>query len=258
MSLKTEIEISHYLHRIQYAGSLEPTEATLAGLQLAHLYTVPFENLDIHAGTPILLDVDAIYRKIVGRKRGGFCYELNGLFATLLQQLGFEVTLLSASDFDRDGGHAPEFDHLILMVSCPAGPEKRWLADVGWGETFRRPLLLDVAGEQAQQQGVYRLDQEGELRFLWQKEHGGPWEPQYRFTLRPRRFEEFAGMCHYHQTSPDSHFTRKRVCSLASPEGRITLDDFRFIETSRGERRERPVSQEAHRRLLLERFGVEM
>ena len=83
----------------------------------AHLLAVPFENLDIHLGRPISLDQDALFGKIVTRRRGGFCYELNGLFALLLRELGFEVTLLSAGVARADGGFGPEFDHLTLLVS---------------------------------------------------------------------------------------------------------------------------------------------
>ena len=113
------MDIHAYLSRIGYRGTLEPSAATLHALQQAHLLAVPFENLDIHLGRPIVLDQTALFDKIVARRRGGFCYELNGLFAVLLRELGFEVTLLSAGVARASGGFGPEYDHLTLLVDCP-------------------------------------------------------------------------------------------------------------------------------------------
>jgi N-hydroxyarylamine O-acetyltransferase len=135
-----------YLERINYHGPLVPAAETLRGLQVAHLLTVPFENLSIHAGQPIVLEDDALFTKIVTNRRGGFCYEANGLFAALLQALGFDVTMLSAGVANANGKFGPDFDHMALMVQL----EERWLVDVGFGDSFFEPLLLDEAGEQQQ------------------------------------------------------------------------------------------------------------
>jgi len=253
------MDIALYMQRIKYKGSLEPNFNTLGGLHLAHLLTVPFENLDIHGQRPITLDRAALFDKIVVRRRGGFCYELNGLFAALLEQLGFIVTLLSASDAQEAGAFGPEFDHLTLSVQCPDDLSVSWLADVGWGDTFREPLRLDRSDEQLQGLRTYRIAHEGDYRMLWQRHHGGHWERQYRFTLQPRNTIDFAPMCQYHQTSPDSPFTQKRICTLATVDGRITLDNSRFIATVNGDRREQSVNDEVTwRRLLKERFGIEL
>jgi len=128
------VDVAAYLHRIHYRGPLAPTAETLRALHLAHHLAVPFENLDIHLGQPIILDEARFYDKIVRRRRGGFCYELNGLFAALLRELGFDVTTLSARVIDTQPGMiGPEFDHLVLLVQL----EERWLADVGFGDSFR-------------------------------------------------------------------------------------------------------------------------
>lgn len=125
-------------YRLDYSGSRTPDAQTLRAVHRAHLYAVPFENLDITLGRPISLDRDAVFEKIVTRRRGGFCYELNGLFARLLWALGFRVTLLAARDSHEDGSFGPEFDHRTLRVTCPGdGDQIPWLADVGWGDTFR-------------------------------------------------------------------------------------------------------------------------
>ncbi|HKY05589.1 MAG TPA: arylamine N-acetyltransferase, partial [Blastocatellia bacterium] len=128
-----------------------------------------------------------------------------------------------------EGVFGPEFDHLALQVSL----DERWLADVGFGDSFVEPLLLDKAGEQVQPSGSYRIDRDGDALVLSEREPGG-WKAQYRFTLQPRRLEDFSEMCRYHQTSPDSPFTRKPVCTLATEDGRVTLSERRLIRTVRG------------------------
>ncbi|MFN8453201.1 MAG: arylamine N-acetyltransferase [Anaerolineae bacterium] len=241
-------DLSAYLQRLHYTGSLDPTAETLRALHLAHLHAVPFENLDIILGQPILLDEAALYRKIVARRRGGFCYELNGLFAALLRELGFEVTLLSARVARIGGGFGPEFDHLALLVQL----EERWLADVGFGESFREPLRLDEPGEQVQPSGRYRLSREGEDWIYWEND-----EAQYQFSLQPRRLADFDAMCRYHQSSPHSHFTRQRLCSLATPQGRVTFSDGTLILTANGQRREWELSDRVEIEAALRRcFGV--
>lgn len=251
-----------YLHRIKYNDTVSPTSATLRQLQVAHFRSVPFENLDIHLGRPIALDLAALFDKIVIQRRGGFCYELNGLFAWLLRALKFRVTLLSASDAQPDGAFGPEFDHLALQVECPADPvpASPWLVDVGWGDTFSEPLRLDQLNvEQPDGLRAYRIDEDGQYYHLWQRNYDGSWERQYRFTLQPRRFSDFESMRHYHQTSPASLFTQNRICSLATVDGRISLDNSRLITTVKGQRDEQPVVDEAtYNHLLKERFGVEL
>ncbi|HEX9438499.1 MAG TPA: arylamine N-acetyltransferase, partial [Roseiflexaceae bacterium] len=110
------MDIQTYFQRINYHGPLAPTAETLRELHVAHLLAVPFENLNIGLGWPIVLDEAALFEKIVVRRRGGFCYELNGLFSALLRALSFDVTLLSAGVARADGGFGPEFDHLTLLV----------------------------------------------------------------------------------------------------------------------------------------------
>jgi N-hydroxyarylamine O-acetyltransferase len=251
------MDLSLYLQRIGYTGSLEPTVETLRALHLAHLLAVPFENLDIQLGRSISLEQEALFDKIVVRHRGGFCYELNGLFAALLEAKGFDVTLLSASDAHADGGFGPEFDHLTLQVRCTDRLSIPWLADVGWGDTFREPLRLDRVGEQVEGKRSYRIERQDDARILWQQDYDGRWERQYRFTLQPRELDDFVPMSHYHQTSPDSLFTRKRLCTLATADGRITLDDSRLITTIDGVRQEQLVEDDqAFRQILEERFGI--
>ena len=250
------MDVKAYLDRINYRGPLAPTAETLRALHVAHLRSVPFENLSIHAGEPIVLDDEALFEKIVGRGRGGFCYEANGLFAALLRALGFEVSMLSAEVAKDEGGFSQPFDHMTLLVSL----EQRWLADVGFGDSFVEPLLID-GGEQAQGRYAYRVTRDGDYLVMQRREvEGGEWRAQYRFTLRPHTYADYAERCHFQQTSPESHFTKSRVCSLATPGGRLTLSGMRFIETdANGERRERALADEdEYASVLRERFGVRM
>ena len=252
------MDTTRYLQRLNYEGSTAPTAETLRQLHLAHLQNVPFENLSIHSNEPIVLEDQALFEKIVGRRRGGFCYELNGLFAGLLRALGFDVVMLSARVANANGEFGPDFDHMTLMVTAPDAPQIRWLADVGFGDCFNEPLLLD--SRRAQQQGAraYRIDAAEDHLVLMQREAEGEWKSQYRFTLAAHEYPEYAAMCHYHQTSPQSHFTKARVCTRATPAGRITLSELRFITTVNGERQERSLDDEsAFQSVLREQFGIE-
>jgi N-hydroxyarylamine O-acetyltransferase len=255
-----------YLERINYRGSLIPTGETLRQLQVAHLLTVPFENLSIHIGQPIVLEDDALFTKIVENNRGGFCYEANGLFAALLRALGFEVAMLSAEVANADGEFSPAFAHMTLMVTLPL---QRWLVDVGFGESFPEPLLIDGpsptnAASRQPNTSDYRIHStvaDPTQLVLMRRDADDEWKAQYRFTLQSYAYADFDGMCRYHQTSPESHFTRSRICSRATKDGRITLSDVRLIKTTRsgaGEiRDERTIgSEEEYAAVLRDQFGI--
>jgi N-hydroxyarylamine O-acetyltransferase len=263
------LNLDSYLARISYSGALAPTLETLRALHYAHLLAVPFENLDIHRGVPIALDQERLFDKIVLRRRGGFCYELNSLFAALLSELGFQVTLLSARVPIEENRVGPEFDHLVLRVDL----DTPWLADVGFGESFIEPLPLLPNAEQFQRNVFYCLDtREGRWRVLrYSPEPGNrrgvpvlsdsdwEWRMLYDFTLVPRRLSEFEGMCRHHQTSPESHFTRNRVCSILTPRGRVTLTGARLVITEGGERRESALATtQEYDAALEEIFGIRL
>lgn len=248
------MNLAAYFQRIGYTGATEPTLEALRALHRAHLLAVPFENLDIGLKRPIVLDEEKMVEKIVARRRGGFCYEMNGVFAEALRQIGFRVTLLSARVPNQQGEIGPEFDHLALRVDL-AQP---WLADVGFGrEGFFEPLPLEEGIEIVQRGVAYRLRRQGER---WLAEHhsdGQDWGLLYDFTLTPRQLADFAGMCRWHQSSPESPFTRGRLCSRLTPEGRVTLSGLKLIVTRNGRREERDLGgEEEFHALLWEHFGV--
>jgi N-hydroxyarylamine O-acetyltransferase len=247
------IDVTAYLARIGCSGPAAPDLKTLGRLHRAHLLSVPFENLDISRQQPIVCDEARFVRKVVERRRGGFCYELNGAFAALLRALGFCVTLLSARVSRRDGSDGPEFDHLALLVDL----EEPWLADVGFGDSFLDPLRLTPEIEQEQDVGKFRIQPRGKEDLVMQRfESSGNWREQYVFSLTPRSLSDFAGMCQYHQTSPKSSFTQNRLCSMATPEGRITLSGNQLIMTRNGAREERVLTNDECEAALREYFGV--
>jgi N-hydroxyarylamine O-acetyltransferase len=243
-----------YLRRIGYDGGLEPAAETLAALQYAHLLTVPFENLDIHLGRPLSLELPRLFDKVVRRRRGGFCFELNGLLAALLRELGFRVDQVSARVTTAGGGYGPDFDHLALIVHL----EERWLVDVGFGDSFRRPLRLDERAGQEVEGQEYRIEGDDREYTLLQRD-GEQWQPQFLFSTQPRELAEFGEMCLYHQTSPESIFTRKRVCTQATPGGRLTFSNGRLIMTQNGTVQERQLEGgRAEVTALQELFGVDL
>jgi N-hydroxyarylamine O-acetyltransferase len=231
-------EVDAYLARIGAARPARADAAALRELHLRHLLSVPFENLSIHLGEPIVLEPGALRDKLLRRRRGGFCYELNGAFAELLSALGFQVTLLAARVFG-DGGPGPPFDHLALRVDTDGdGP---WLADVGFGRHSSHPLRLDTGAEQADPGGTFRIAEtaDGDLDVL----RDG--QPQYRVEQRPRSLGDFEPTCWWQQTSPRSHFTRSLVCSLLTEHGRVTLSDRTLIHTTGDRREERTLGDDA-------------
>jgi len=251
------MNIDAYLKRISYSGSLEPAADTLRDLQLAHLLTVPFENLSIHSGEPIVLEENALFGKIVERRRGGFCYEANGLFAGLLRALGFEVAMLGAGVANSQGEFGPNFDHMTLMVTL----SDRWLVDVGFGDSFLEPLLLDSRAEQVQGTRRFKIVDDHDHLILLRRNLDADWEPQYRFTLQTYSFADYEEMCQFHQTSPDSHFTKGRICSRATADGRVSLSEMRLITTSGPKQRrdERTLKdRDEYDRVLRDQFGIVM
>lgn len=251
------MDVHEYIARIRYVGDLGPTSSVLAALQEAHLLTVPFENLDIHAGRRIELELPSLFEKIVVRKRGGFCYELNGLFHWLLRNLGFDATLAMARVFDhRRQTYGPEFDHLLILVRIH---EQDWIADVGFGDFSMHPLEFSINRYLKDRNGEFLIESLGDgyfgvSRFSHTEQRN---VPEYMFSPQPRHLADFVGMCDYHQTSPESIFTRRKVCSISTPTGRITLTGEKLIVTDRGKRDEWAITNgEEFHSALARYFGL--
>ena len=253
------MNIRTYLERIGYDKAVRLDIESLFGLHRTQLLTVPFENLDIHAGVSIRLTERALWDKIIVRRRGGFCYELNGMFAWLLKQIGFEVTYLNGRVYNAEGKRGREFDHMTLLVKLPADGQY-WLADVGFGDSFFEPLRFGYDGLQAQGLRAYRLEAVADGYDLLRRNFNGEWSRQYFFDLQPCVFPaDYESACLHHQTSPQSSFTRGRLVSLATPEGRLTLDSNNLSITTNGKRIKHKLKSETEfQELLSAYFGIEL
>jgi N-hydroxyarylamine O-acetyltransferase len=231
--------VDDYLARIGAVRPASPDLGALRDLQQAHLYAVPFENLSIHLGEPIVLEETALITKVVRNRRGGFCYELNGAFAALLTALGFRVGRLPARVFGADGQPSPPFDHMALRVDL-AEP---WLVDVGFGRFSEQPLRLDFTGDQPDPGGVFRIagspSGHGDLDVFCDG------RAEYRIESRAYALGDFVPACWWQQTSPSSHFTQSLTCSMLTKSGRVTLSGDRLIMTEGGERSERTLTGDA-------------
>jgi N-hydroxyarylamine O-acetyltransferase len=239
-----------YLERIGATEPGPPSAEGLALLQRAHLWAVPFENLSIHLGEPVVLEPAALVAKLVDRRRGGFCYELNGAFAELLRALGYRVSLLAARVFDGERP-GPPFDHLALRVDL----DEPWLVDVGFGRFSLLPLRLEERGAQPDPHGTVVISPYGDHGELDVRLDG---VPQYRLDPRPYRLADFGPTCWWQTTSPQSHFTRSTTCSLLAPDGgRTTLSGTRLIRTAPdGGRTEEQLTDAGALSAYREHFGI--
>ena len=251
----SEPEAAAYLARLGIAAPAAPTPAALASLHRTHLLAVPFETLDISLGRPIRLEFASLLSKVVDARRGGYCYELNGLFAALLRHLGYAVDLVSARVATSDGGLTDPFDHLALVVTSPL-LDRPVLADVGFGDGFIEPLPLRhgaVAHERGKDVGLVR---EGDDWHYRERADGGEWRTQFVFATTPHPLADFEPRNVWQQTSPETHFTQGPVVSRLTPTGRLTLRGTRLITTTHGRRDEIELAEADVPAALARHFGI--
>ena len=247
-----------YLQRLGLASKdLPPTLASLRLLQHLHALAIPFENLDIHYGPEITLDIDRIFDKVMEGNRGGFCYELNGLFHELLLKLGFTVHRISARVYNVDTRQfGPEFDHLVNLVTLPEG---RYLADVGFGGFAEYPLALQLGQPQADAYGTWQINPDPTGRLVLYAPLPEGITHKYSFTLQPREYTDFTGMCQYQQHNPHSHFRTRKLITRPLPHGRVTLTQDMLTIRDKGEKKETPLLNEgAFFTALKDHFGISL
>lgn len=242
------MDVDAYLARIGATRPVAPTADALAVLHRAHVLSVPFEDLDIHLGVPISLNLADLHDKIVRRGRGGFCYELNGLFAELLAELGYPVRLVSAFTLAADGSRGAEFDHMRLLVEQQ---EQTWLADVGNGASRLDPVPLRPG-----EHGEVRVHRDGDLWWTARRSSGGEWEPEWAWTPVARTLGDFTARCRHQEHDPESHFRARRMAVLPTTRGRLSLVNGMLTEIVDGRRTDREVPAEQETALLAERFGL--
>jgi N-hydroxyarylamine O-acetyltransferase len=213
------LDLAAYLGRIGYSGGVQPSRATLEALHLAHATHIPFENLDILLQRPIRLDLASLQDKLVRGGRGGYCFEQNLLFASVLEHLGYSVTRLAARVHYRNRPKVPR-THIALLAKIEGAA---WLADVGFGlEGLLLPVPF-VAGREARQFAwTYRvIESEGEWTLQSLREQS--WTELYSFSLEPCLAVDFEPANHYTATHPDSRFVRTLTAQLPTPEVRYRL-----------------------------------
>lgn len=223
------IDLDAYLARIGYAGPRAPTRATLDAIIHAHVCAIPFENVDVLLGRRIALEPDALMAKLVHARRGGYCFEQNGLFLEVLRALGFDATPLSARvRIGRARDYTPARTHLLSRVELDGAS---WLCDVGVGAlspTCALRLVEDVA--QATPHEPRRLVREGRLLFH-QARLGEDWQDVCELTLEemPPIDREVANW--YTSAHPKSHFKDRLIAARALPGGRrLTLVNHELSE----------------------------
>ncbi|WP_350293998.1 arylamine N-acetyltransferase [uncultured Croceitalea sp.] len=249
------MEIKDYLDRIDFNDNLEVNKNTLFKLQKNHLLNIPFENLDIHYNKKISLSIPEIYQKIVVGKRGGFCYELNGLFHHLLIKIGFNAKLISARVHIKDEEYSPEYDHLCILVNLE---NQEFLVDVGFGSFSLEPLKLEFNKRVADCFGTFLFDKYAAEYYRINEIKNSEMVPQYIFKKVERELIEFKNRCKFHQTSQESHFFRKKVISKATEDGRITLTDSQLKRTHLKTKKEITFKEEEFENKLKQYFNIEL
>jgi N-hydroxyarylamine O-acetyltransferase len=244
----------------------EHTVGSLGRLQRAHVLTVPFENLAIvgdpfadEQGPGVTLALPALYAKFVEHERGGYCFELNGLFGWLLSELGFSSERIAGRVVRDDDSARPPANHHAHVVSL----DRRYVVDAGLGvPTMRRPLPLDGT-ERTDEAGVsWRIVESDrpDADYLTQVRtpDDEDWTDRYVFRDRPRDLSFFAATCEYLASAPESPFTGDPVVSIATPEGHKKLSRDRLIVRADGRREEREVPPAEWHDILASEFGLQL
>ena len=247
---------NEYLRRIKFPQTILPSTECLALLHQYHLYHVPFENLDIQAGKRLSLDLGDLYDKIVRHRRGGFCYELNSLFHWLLTEIGYKCWMISARVITDAGEPGPEFDHMALIIEA----DQKYLADVGFGDLFLKPLKLTLDDIQYDGNSYFKIQPEGEKDYLLLMSTDGIlFRKEYLFNLEARSTNDFKAICMDKQINPDSHFVTNRICTKATLEGRWTIRNNQWVETIHHNKSGFTIeNQDQYRQLLLHKFDLEI
>jgi N-hydroxyarylamine O-acetyltransferase len=251
------MDINGYLRRINSAGIVRSDLDTLRELQYKHAFAIPFETLDIHNQIPIILQINLLYQKVIQDNRGGYCYELNVLFHHLLNLCGFEVSLVAGRLHHGNNRYGREFEHLALIVKVNG---RHWLVDVGYGDFSLVPLAIAPGEIQGDGRNFYQIidpvvvDGRSYLGVAKWNASKQDFKIDYIFTLTPRELPDFYGMNEFHQTSPESHFARSLICTMPTPEGRITLINNKLIRREKDKRQVKIIQSEDQRDKILEKY----
>lgn len=245
----TNFNLTDYLSRICFDGEVSPDVATLTQLMQKQLQSIPFENTEVQAGRIPSMVPEDIVDKVLGRGRGGYCYEINGVFAMALSAIGFEWYFAGARPMFYPMRRPKT--HMVVIVRVEG---KNYLCDTGFGGYALRAPIEIVKGEAVQDGDRFRMeliDGEYVLSSLVQEE----WQRQYGFTLQPQVWIEFSLANYFNATHPDTIFTQKRLAIMQTPNERKILVDNELKLIEEGNLEKLEVEYES---ALKEYFGLEL
>ncbi len=240
-----------YLERIKHTGNFDPSFDSLQAVHQAHLFSVPFEDLDIHLDVPLSLTLNDLLEKVVVSHRGGFCYELNHLFGQLLQSFGFEVSFIAAQVHGEAGAVGDYFDHMALVVN------QTWLADVGFGgSSFLKPLSLEDRNIQPDAAGFYQIRElaPGKFQLMMSPKISESLKPLYNFDLLPQEIAAFQAQCIWKQIHEESHFRKNKICTMATERGRDSLLNQTFTRRMGDDKKIIEITDKVEEKKILRKY----
>lgn len=245
--------LDRYFERIGYQGNAKADPSTLKALMRSQLFSVPFENLDVQAGKIVSLVPEEIVEKILGHRRGGYCYEVNGLFAMALESLGISYQFIAARPMFYPVRRPKT--HMAIVARVEG---EMWLCDLGFGSYgIREPMRLSMLDAEVRQDNdFYMLSKTNEHEYLLKARIDGEWSNQYGFDLSPQEWIDFVPANHFNSTHPDTIFVQKLLVVLHNPAGRDILLDDVLKTVHNGETTKRQVSSEERLLLLKNKFGL--
>lgn len=245
--------LDRYFERIGYQGNAKADPSTLKALMRSQLFSVPFENLDVQAGKIVSLVPEEIVEKILGHRRGGYCYEVNGLFAMALESLGISYQFIAARPMFYPVRRPRT--HMAIVAKVEG---EMWLCDLGFGSYgIREPMRLSMLDTEVRQDNdFYMLSKTNEHEYLLKARIDGEWSNQYGFDLSPQEWIDFVPANHFNSTHPDTIFVQRLLVVLHNPAGRDILLDDVLKTVHNGETTKRQVSSEERLLLLKNKFGL--
>lgn len=240
--------LQKYFDRIGFTGSAKADISTVTEMMRRQLFTVPFENLDVQAGKIVSLVPEEIVEKIIDRKRGGYCYEVNGLFTMALEELGVTWQLVGARPMFYPTRRPKT--HMVVVVTFQ---DEKWLCDTGFGRYgLRAPLRLDLVDTPVvQDHDTYMIDRPNDHEYILKALcDDGRWENQYSFDLSPTEWVDFVPANYFNSTHPDAIFVQKLLVVLHTLEGRQILlgDELKTLYKGKTEKK---IIDRENRNLIL-------
>lgn len=246
-------DLQAYFSRIGFQGAASADFATLKRMMRCQLFSVPFENLDVQQGKVVSLVPEEIYRKIVERQRGGYCYEVNGLFAMALDALGFSYQFVAARPMTYPVRRPKT--HMAIVAAIEG---EQWLCDLGFGSYgIREPVNLNWIDREIRQDfDTFKLTLSMEGDYLLQSFIDGVSKNLYEFNLSPQEWVDFEPANYMNSTHPDSIFVQWLMVVLQNPSGKEVLFGDRFQSVSEGKTKGWTLKHEEIPAILQQQFSL--